>query len=252
MNTDDLFLALGEVDEAYLLPSLESARKHQKPKTWRRIIAAAACLALIITGGVRGYEAVRNQPPVLVYPTENAPRKLYRGHLTYYKINYYTYAQMAEEADVIVCADVVDNGYTFETGTKRKDHIVLYATLSVREVLKGDVAINKPLHIKDYAIGYYDENGDYDEELIHTVGVLMEKGNRVLLFLKKLPRAFATEDNRTITHNIVYGAEGKFFYDADGLYHSAVLYTDENWFSTNMLTDYTPKTLDEIKKLING
>lgn len=236
---------IGEVDERHVVFAQDTCpaavRRHSTVFRW---IAVAACLAVLLTGvalkpwllsdtltddgGVTLPEFVSGQAANQMTVT-----------------SYIDYVALAKQSNVIVCADVVQN-YREETD---KGYLV-YAKIKVRDVLEGDVQKGDMLLVEDTAGGRKDDDGQY--QIVTLYGdPLLEKGNRVLLFLYT-PVEPHTSSNGEVTY-AVFGSVGKFFYDTDRRYHWSMLYNErypDEYKPSMMLWDPEPKTLKEIQKLI--
>ncbi len=254
MIAEDIFIALTEIDDVYIMTTLESAIKDRKRKQtgvkifWSTI---AACITFIfVISAFYGVQYNNIDSPQIVYPDQNTSYTAYVESESIGHIEYYTYKEMAQRADLIICADVIDNACTASTSGTIKDHYTIYAKLNVNNVLKGSADKQSVVYVNDHAIGYYGTDGECAS--YGSVGPLLEKGNRVVLFLKEYKKPIVTEDGVEITHYISLGAEGKFFYDRDGKYHCTALYADKDYISQSMMADYIPKTLNEILELVQG
>lgn len=245
-----LFGLIGEVDERYIDDMLRSKTAPVSWQArWRRVAAIAACVVLVLGLGVGGY--AYQQATRVVYPTENASYALVSGPFSASEILDYT--AFSREASVIVCADVQD------IHMERREHRVngdgdpydvRIAAVSVRSVIKGDVHEGDTLYVRSRAFGYYTDHGVYRETLALDAGPLLEKGNRVLLFLYKGLYVFTTTDGNEL-YEIAGDGLARFFYDEDGLYHAAATY--ENGFLESLSADaaqsYRPRSEKQIASL---
>lgn len=233
---------LGDIDEAYITEA--EAVPCRKRTVWPRWVAAAACVALVATAA---FGVARMKPTEdVVYPQiqeyeENGEYFAFCQVSSGIKL---TFAQLADEADVILCADVTRTELIPSGETAYTSH----ATVRVREVLKGDVRMDKSYVVKDSGSVNMKGRGFLSCGFA-ALGPLMEEGNRVVLFLKD-GTGSANDPFR-----IHEPTAGKFYLDADGKYHNAVLYStykgEGERYQESELSDLKPKTLDEIKTLIN-
>lgn len=147
----------------------------------------------------------------------------------------YSWHDLSARATCVVEADV-----TAERTDSDGTNVV---TLAVRTVLKGDV--DKTLAVRDTAWQY----GEAERSLCGEP--MMCVGHRVVLFLEATDTAsYALVDNAALA---------KFFFDRDGTYHNALLYSQRycediaSKGDTQMpiLEDMSPKTLDELKALVS-
>ena len=247
MNTARLLCIIGDVDPVFVdAAPIEEYMQTKTSLTWIKWIAAAACFLFVVGGGYGLYHYFNNHHGV-VYPSENTPLVIADSESkvelsTYFGLKEpYTYSSLAAACEVIVVADVTESEVGNRTLLCRN-----YAYVSVREVLKGDVSKGDILCVAEPTTGMYSNNIEYP---------MMQHGNRVLLFLITMPY---TRDNPQGENVPVYGfvneypSIGKFFFDRNSKYHEAYTYIGAPVVSTPLFTDYEPKTLEEIKKLIQA
>lgn len=204
-----------------------------------RLTVLAATLTLCVgLIGCSGDAAVR-------YPTDN---EIICNELTicYASPEYYSYAELAEKAAIIIEADVLEL-----VRVDAQTHTDCYARVKVREVLKGDVRKREVLCVEQGGFIYHGGTGGTADG-----GPLMEEGNRVVLFLNDTAEIPSMEDFKETTPDgdILYfqSTLGLFFLDSDGKYHASKTY-NENYPHISIgvrLKDPAPKTLGEIKVLI--
>ncbi len=123
-----------------------------------------------------------------------------------------TLTDLCEQADAVVMADV-DGIFV------RDAEIGLtYTQLTVREVWKGDTA--KQIYLGEGFVQMIDETDPNRSTAEVTPGgePLMRQGNRVILFL-----AEDSAEGLSPYYTVLGG--GKFFYDQDGTYHNALMYS---------------------------
>lgn len=233
----------GEIDDAYLMEAEKAPRR--KCSSWVRRTAVAACVVLLATAvyGVMHLAPHEN----VVYPQVQEYEEDFNFAASQLGWSGFslTFAQLADEADAIICADVT----RVQPVSGGSNWYYSHATVKVREVLKGDVAVGESYIVRDSG------GINTGEEVFVSCGgsvqygPLMERHNRVVLFLKG--GSGSDEDPFTI-HT---PTAGKFYLDDDGKYHNAVLYCvykgdDDRWQDSD-LADLKPKTLEEIKTLIH-
>lgn len=245
MRLEDLFSAIGNMDDRYIDDRpIEDIRKPQRLPLWSKLVAACACVAVLVLSVVSIWE--QDQTAGIVYPSENVNARYFEQNASWFERVYFDYAELAEMAEVIVVADVTDIVLEHAKGY---DETVFrsYAKISVCEVLKGDLVAEDVLYICDNGYSCVDPV----MSLTFSGGPLMEKGNRVLLFVQS--EKTDTMENGQRYYSFLSIFLGPFFYDADGKYHEVRCYSeigvDRKLFPTS-LVDYEPKTLDEIKRLI--
>ncbi len=235
---------IGDIDPTLVDTTPIDKLPFKKPScVWTKWIAVAACMALIVSGVGYGWYKIADERNVL-YPMDSVR---YEDNMMHpYAIHFsieepYTFYSMAAESDVIVVADIVE----VEEGVRLLFN-ENYAHASIREVLKGDLAKKDRLCVADTATGEYSS----------AEGVpRLQVGHRVLLFLVRSEIERTTQSGEEM---VVYRYMhefphlGRFFYDADGKYHEASTYTDHFPLPHSGFTfsDYDPKTLEEIKSLI--
>ncbi len=237
---------IGEIDDSYITAAVDVP----KPKMlWLKITAVAACAALVI--GIVHVSVVSDFNTAcdsIVYPSET-PMDISGSFVAAQfgeqlaSKTYINYSQLVSRATLIICADV-ENIYQKETD----QGYVIYAEMRVVETLKGDTQSGSTVYVQDNA--GRDKRGQtvslYDDPLF-------EKGNRVLLFLYIPQGDITTEDGQQLY--AVWGSVGKFFYDKDGKYHWSMLYSDRYLTESTismMLRDPKPKTLEEMKQLVDN
>jgi len=233
MNGDEMLSALSFVDEELITEaqSAPASERHMFSLTWRWI--AAACAAIILTVCTWRFFAPKPQPVVTTFvsPTQNTLcLQIAPGRMSAV-VRRYDYAALYDAADLVVVADV--------SQVQADKEIIRFSHLAQTHVvttLKGDVVKGDILLVRDNNFGE-----------THTTdgGLMLEKGNRVLLFLE----ASGAE------YTYVFGGTGKFFCLGDGRYVSAATYSNSfggefSLWSRAELYDYTPRTLDEIKNLL--
>ncbi len=235
-----------EMDDTYIEEAY--TYKPQKRRVWARVAAMAACVAVVIGAGWGVCCSLEKEPEV-TYPTVveyDAEEGDYIAACYASPGAPLTFAQIADEADVIICADVTD--VTLVEGGK--DWQYSYATVKVREVLKGDVTVGGSYVVKDSDTVCDDVR--YFSCGPREPGPLMEKRNRVVLFLKGNGETAGSFDD---PFEINTATSGKFYLDADGMYRNAVTYVrfvgEHSLYLDPDLADLEPKTLDEIKRLIH-
>lgn len=247
-----LYQLIGDIDDCYITAVVDAPKLKGKI-SWFKVVAVAACIALVVCGSYGLFQWVNN--PKLVYGSANTvyihkDESTQVGHGMGYSIS-----EMAARADVIVEAEVIQNDYTDKSRYPEKN-FVFYAQLSVRDVLKGNVKQGDVLYVEDAAEGYFSMESPNVLHSISCDGPLLEKGNRVVVFLIQYEsgRNEITKDNKEIRYYTALGEEGRFFFDSDGKYHNGPTYIDQ-WETLCLsqavyLKDYEPKTLEEIKELI--
>lgn len=254
MRPEDLYNAIGNIDDRYIdTRPIKDIPKPKRTPLWIKLVSAVACAALLALVGVNILQ--KDTPPTdivypsdIVYPAENTPSDYMSGQNMWDESVFkeFSYADLAERAALIVVADVTD--VVLEHAKSYDENTFLsYAKVSVCEVLKGDVAIGESLYVSDNGLMCV----DLSVALTYSGGPLMEKGNRVLLFIK--PYTTRTMENGEHFYVFLSRFLGPFFYDEDGKYHEVWCYSDRDPITTIMptkLADYEPKTLEEIKELI--
>lgn len=277
MSASELFLALTDIDETYINTPRAAAVRGVRQRLLHKWLAVAACVCITVTMSLWVYayddqtalniafENELNKDVVttitsaynndisysIVYPSENQPCSIIMyssGPDEYSKQTVYDYAELAQNADIIVVADVVGAYKEAENKTTFR----LYAEVSVIETLKGNATNGDRLYVHENGYGRCDEDGKNLRIYTSCGGPLLEKGNRVLLFLSRETLTFKTSDGIELWDFVAYEV-GKFFYDSDGKYHDSSLYAETvqtDTFRPYILEDYTPKTLGEIKCLI--
>ncbi len=214
-----------------------------------------ACLTMAVL--LLSLSGCAEKEDAVVYPEIDEKTTLIEGD-NRHKLSFY---DMAQEASVIVCADVTEAiTVPVESGWK----IACSARVEIKEVLKGGLPIGESICVEENGVAYaylVDENrqpypsetNDITRRATLCGGPMMVKGNRVLLFLTGEGDNLGSEEN---PYYITPGSSGKFYLDRDGKYHNSMLYYkeyDENIHKFySQLADIEPKTLDEIKTLING
>lgn len=265
MTGMDLLRLLGEVDDKHIELSLEEVRKSER-RAIVKWISVAACIALVIGVGAGVYFSRPSPPPVvsapltastapapadtvkLRYPDENE-KCLFKDDHSWHQTRYYDYAELANEADMVVVVDVVSTDRF-----KGNLYNIPYANVAVCEVIKGDTCLSgETLRVRDNGTSLYNKDLDSWVSKTKCGGPLMEQGNKLLLFLRTDGR-IATSDGEPL-YEFANNMISKFFYDRDGKYHSSATYCEQfgtNYMMSDMLEDYSPKTLDEIKRLIQA
>lgn len=241
MNAEDLFYAIGNMDDRYIDDrSVGEIPKVKRLPLWSKLVAACACVTVLVLSVVSIWE--QGQMAEIVYPTENAPTKYMQSEDSIYPARYsFNYADLALFADTVLVAEVTDTFLTLSV--TQDDEYRSYANVKVAEVLKGTVGKDATICVQDTA---YIEIGKED---VYSVagGPLMETGNRVLLFLSA-PTVEGNTANDMVYYTQAVPWIGVFFYDRDGCYHVASDYGRES--DMFKFTDHTPKTLSEIRRLI--
>lgn len=246
MRPEDLYNAIGNIDDRYIdTRPIKDIPKPKRTPLWIKLVSAVACAALLALVGVNILQT--DTPPTdIVYPSENTTTVYLEHNGMWAETVYYTYAQLAENADTVIVADV--NDILLEHAEEYDETVFNYfAKVSVREVIKGNVAVNDSLYVID--------NGLVCPERSFTAtysgGPLMERGNRVLLFIKQ--HNTNTLENGESFYTFLSVFLGAFYLDEDGKYHEVSCYSDqkpEAGLRPEKLVDYEPKTLEEIKELI--
>lgn len=249
MNSAQLLREMGEVDSAFVdTAPIEHHIKKRKATLWLKGCAMAACFALVITCVGSLYNASVHNDADIVYPSENTPFVIPPStkppvpfsFSQFWDGKVYDFQELAKCSELIVVADV--------TGVKERKNDLFFgnhATVMIREVLKGDVTEGMELCVFDPT----------SSEHTHASCIpMMQRGNRVLLFL--VSDSVMTKNSRgedTPLYGFIrwYPEVGKFFYDRDGKYHESRSYADGNPKSNMVFTDLEPKTLEEIKTLID-
>ncbi len=244
MKPARLLRLIGDVDPQLVdITPIEDCIPQKRPNKWIRWVSLAACAALVVCGIGRYVYLYIDQQSIL-YPMDSMR---YEDNMMHpYSIHLsidepYTFYSMAAESDVIVVADIVE----VEEGTRLLFN-ENYAHASIREVLKGDLTKKDRLCVADTATGEYSS----------AEGVpRLQVGHRVLLFLVKSENERTSQSGeKTVIYRYMHEFPhlGRFFYDADGKYHEASTYADHFPFPHSKFTfsDYEPKTLEEIKGLI--
>lgn len=279
MRAEELFYALGEIDDRHLKDVMIPVSA-KKPIVWIRRVSVAACAVLMATVMVIGVyvsavstrqtPSTTDHPSVLiddtsvlstlvpitskatdaesVYPTENV---LYENDSSddERQTTYYTYEELCELSSVIVKARVLGQYYDpneiVASSDPAQTYRQLYAKVRVEYVYKftREIVGEEILYIKDNGYGIIGE--DHTVQSARTIGggPLMETGNTVLLFLNLLE-----SNDEADVFELAVPAISKFYYDADELYHSSALYQPKG--STNrsahMLHNYRPRDMAEI------
>ena len=172
--------------------------------------------------------------------------------LLYQDVAANTLTDLCEQADVVVMADV--------DGIFVRDAEVglTYTQLTVREVWKGDT--EKQIYTGEGFVQMLDETDPNlsTAEVTPCGEPLMRQGNRVILFL-----AEDSVEGLSPYYTVLGG--GKFFYDQDGTYHNALMYSPnfdeyrQQYENGETLVadaphldfaDMTPKTAQELKTLV--
>ncbi len=212
----------------------------------RMIVVVCALLIVALSVGATAKQITSDD---IVYPSDNAPASVKEGAVCWNLASYLTYADLADKSKVVVVADVLD---TFTAADRHSpEKLISYATVRVAEVIKGDVKKGDSILVQDNGYICVDDVGAATAVYSNSGGPLMEKGNRVLLFLNVPTSALAShptleEDSYYV---VTQWSIGVFFYDADGRYHAAARYANHIALRGWMLYDYEPKTLRKIKKL---
>lgn len=161
----------------------------------------------------------------------------------------YTWESLSDKATFIIEADVI--GY--EYGQAYGYDATNFTTLAVRTSLKGDLKGN--ILVRDTAWLYLPSEDSPDPASVLSERSLcgepmMRAGHRVVLFLE--PTDIVLSDGREVYAPVDGAATAKFFFDEDGTYHNALLYSDAYTADTQMpvLDDMTPKTPEEIRTAI--
>ena len=242
MRPDDLFEAMGDIDEQFIddRPIDIIPNKKRTPK-WVKAVSLAASLALIVMAiGVMFWKS----KPKIVYPDMNMFAKVSSGNSMWGEPEYLTYKDLANKSDIVVVADVVKT--IKPTDPTSDTRLEPYATVLVQDVIKGDVQKNENLFIRDNGYIFIDEiTKEEIGAFSFSGGPIMKKGNRVLLFLVKSDTLYGRQEFYEIADMNI----GAFFYDTDGCFRAAAYYSLPNLWGT-MLDDYTPKSIEEIKMLI--
>jgi len=248
MNSARLLREMGEVDSAFVdTAPIEHHIKKRKATVWLKGCAMAACFAFIITCVCSLYNASVNNYADIVYPSENTPVVIppsteppAPSFSQFWDGKVYDFQELAKCSELIVVADVV----AVEEGS-RALFCRNYVTVAIREVLKGNVTKGTKLCVADPMTGVY----------THEISIpMMQRGNRVLLFLVNQSVMIKNSQGDDVPlYSFVreYPEVGKFFYDHDGKYHESRSYGGDSK-SSMVFTDLEPKTLEEIKALING
>ncbi len=190
----------------------------------------------------------------IVYPNQNIPCILRDSTDSISQVAYYDYQELSAVSDIVVVADVVENQCEYY----QSNCFRLYAKIAVNDALKGTVEKGETLFVGENGYAYRNEAGERGDTYTSCGGPLLEKGNRVLLFLVEpevQEGSYFTTANGEGLWTFYAMPIGKFFYDKDGKYHASATYAKDytdTYCNYSMLTDYTPKTLNEIKKLICG
>ena len=250
MKTNKLFLALTDVEDVYIDISREVAIKSLRQRIFRKWLAVAACVALLLaaTGysmyGIYGAADVSSK---IVFPDENEKVECKNdptnGQLSGLPV---TYEDIIKEADIIVVADVKAD---YDGAPEDSIFGLKIAEVTVIEALKGEASVGSILFVRDHA--YRIENGSYGTG---DGGLLLETGNRVLLFLSDdFGQSYTAFDATEHTLYSVWGY-GKYFLDRDGKYHLSASYGDhymsEYYLRTHI--EYAPKTIDDYRELIRS
>jgi len=244
MDEFELLKLMNDIDDEHIEVSLEKAKHEQRRINKRNRVKWTSCVAYLAVV-VLSLQFVFSASPFgssIVYPDQNAV--CVEKNTTCFVIDkLYTYESLAQEAELIFVADVID--------IKESDESVPYfrkAKLSMVEVLKGDLSEGDVLWIYD--------NCRY-KNVTSNGGPMLENGNRVLLFLTPSRAKIDGKSLNIYTYVKGIPSLGKFFLDRDGKYHESLTYSE--WFTPKacettwdrLFEDYTPKTLEEIKHLMN-
>lgn len=236
-----LLRLIGETDERYAEFARGDCPNGIHPRGKRlKCLAVAACLVLVLAGvlsGIRLLSGSRTDEKEPVHPEFVAGQLGAMMAAT----SYIGYEDLAARSQAIVCADVLQT---------YREEMAVYARICVRETLKGEMQAGDTLLVTDTAGGHTDAQGQYAVKALYG-DPLLEKGKRVLLFLYRYPEPVVTA-NGQVTWS-VFGSVGKLFYDTDGKYHWSMLYNEnypDKYTPTMMLWDSEPKTLAELRKMI--
>ena len=258
MTGRDLLRLIGEIDDSYLELSLDEVKKSEKRRR-ATVCAVVASCATVLVGAAVGLhvwnlpsltdapaeETVIVESPPFQSPRDNA-KSGFRGSYAWHEITVVEYAELANRADLVVCVDVIS------VAKNRRSHGIYspYATVVVREVLTGTgISVGDTIAIRDNGVILHDNSGQTE-----CGGPLMEPGNRLILFLK-LPSAQQIEEYGSVFYEMSDATVSKFFLDNDGLYYPSAVYSDQfgtNYLTSPMLADYSPKSLEDMRMLINS
>ena len=251
MNSARLLREMGEVDSAFVdTAPIEHHIKKRKATLWLKGCAIAACFALIFTCVYSLYNASVHNDADIVYASENTPfvippntgTKPINSFSQFWDGKVYDFQELANCSELIVVADVV----AVEEGSRLGNAFCNnHATVKIREVLKGNVTEGTELCVDDPT----------SSMRTHAISIpMMQRGNRVLLFLVKQSIVIKSSQGEDVPiYGFVreYPEVGKFFYDYDGKYHESRSYAEDDLKSSMVFTDLEPKTLEEIKTLID-
>ena len=247
--------AIGEVADRHLA----DIEKPPHRRTVLRIVAAAACLALIVTAV---YAAVSPKPCYVAALPSDLPYLYVTVQMP--APENISLEELVARSDIIISGKVtaehrkplekpqfisnVINADGYVAYSFDADNYRLTVDVKVTEVLKGDVAAGDTLTVFNRAVEVYESDGKYRETRCHFDTALMEKGDRVLLFLTN---DFITYDNEYW----LIGEAGNWFRGCGGQYHCGLL--DDKRFPEEYeprigLENYESYTLDEWKAIVDG
>lgn len=249
MQPDDLFKAFGDIADRHIDDRpIEDIPKKKCVPVWIKLVSVAASLVLIALVGVNVFREGAS-PADIVYPSANL-KAIYMEHYEMFDgIHYYSYAELAENAEAIIVADVKD--VLLEHAEEYDENVFnCFANVSICEVIKGDFSVGDSIYVIDNGLVSQDAS-ENTIALTYSGGPLMEKGNRVLLFIK--PHKTNTLQTGEKFYTFLSVFLGAFFLDEDGKYHEVSCYAErepETVLNPTKLEDYEPKTLEKIKQLI--
>ncbi len=245
MRSSRLLQLIGEVDPAFVdITPIEDYPPKKRPFSWAKWVAIAACVTVFIAGGM-AFLLQSNGTHTIVYPDENAVCVQSKDiPLSVAFKESFTYAELAEASEFVIVADVTAIEKTGENKAFRR-----MATVKIVEALKGTCRAGDTLCVLD--------NVFWRDGCTSDGGPMLECGNRVLLFLSSAHLMRDGEMINIYTYTRVMPSLGKFFYDRDGRYHESRTYAEEftqdsrEMMWDRFFDDYEPKTLEEIKSLLN-
>lgn len=271
MNSRELLNALTDIDDD-LIADADKKPSRINPLRW--VAAVAACVVLLsAVGGVWAHQrrlptgdtdfvatqmssglfaddadSVQTAAPI-VYPTENEPCNNASAMACWVYTPPFTLKALADKTTHIVLADVIE-----EHREPYENYTAYFVTLKIHAVFKGSLTVGDEILYADNGVIMHYETGHKGRT--HCGGPLLEKGNRVVLFMTdKDNTRFPTPVGGEAVYRYSDASISKFFLDADGKYHASGTYSHayQTYGWTDMphdLTDYTPKTLDEMILLI--
>ncbi|MBQ3068405.1 MAG: hypothetical protein IJD01_00470 [Clostridia bacterium] len=241
MTAMDLMLAFGEVDDRYVQMPRPCARKTAALRQRGVLVAAAACAAVVLGGGLYVWTFTQTDAAV-VYPTCNVQASELTEPLSSQLCLFPLSTQdVLAKSEAVVVADV--------KSVEIENAFVSHVRLSVKEVLHGAVRCKDEISVHEIVL--YKDTANTEEYGTPDGGLRMEEGNRVLLFLKEGITDSAHGEGTV--YELADGYFCKYFFDADGRYHLSASYGKRVLSSdiVALLRDYKPRTAEEYKELFS-